>query len=94
VPEHARGQIRLECETSPRHLTVVECRAPWRDDRGPDWTRYPVARLHYTQGTGEWSLYWRDRGLKFHRYERTEPTADLQSLLDEIERDPHHTFWG
>jgi Protein of unknown function (DUF3024) len=94
VPEHARSQIRLECETAPRHLTLVECRAPWREDLGPDWSRYPIARLHYTQSNRQWTLYWRDRNLKFHRYDRTQPNPDIQILLAEVEHDPTHTFWG
>ena len=24
VPEHARHQVRVECEIAPRHLTIVE----------------------------------------------------------------------
>ncbi|HTP16323.1 MAG TPA: hypothetical protein VMK13_10855 [Streptosporangiaceae bacterium] len=27
VPEHARHQVRVECELAPRHLTIVERRA-------------------------------------------------------------------
>jgi hypothetical protein len=64
VPEHARGEIRIECDLAPRHLTICECRPPWREDFGPDWTRFPIARLHYTKTTRLWTLYWRDRNLK------------------------------
>ncbi|MGO9079707.1 MAG: DUF3024 domain-containing protein [Streptosporangiaceae bacterium] len=38
---------------------------------GTEWTQFPVARLRYTKGTGRWSLYWRDRNLRFHIYDRT-----------------------
>ena len=27
VPEHARNHVRIECEVSPRQLTIVERRA-------------------------------------------------------------------
>jgi hypothetical protein len=30
VPEHARGEISIECDLTPRHLTICECRPPWR----------------------------------------------------------------
>jgi hypothetical protein len=69
VPEHIRSEIRVECDVAPRHLTICECRPPWREDLGPDWTRFPIARLHYTRTTGLWILYWRDRNQKYHRYE-------------------------
>ncbi|WP_446220485.1 DUF3024 domain-containing protein [Micromonospora sp. IBHARD004] len=61
VPERVRDQVRIECEEAARHVTVVECRAPWRADIGPEWTRLPVARLRYTMSNGTWALYYRDR---------------------------------
>ena len=88
VPEHARDQVRVECDIGPRHLTIVECRPPWRQGIGPEWTRFPIARLRYTQATNMWTLYWRDRNLRFHRYDQLEPSPDISVLLREIERDP------
>ena len=64
VPEHARHQVRVECEVAPRHLTIVERRAPWREDFGPEWTAFPIARLRYTAADKSWTLYWRDRNLR------------------------------
>ena len=29
-----------------------------------------IARLRYTKAAKCWSLYWRDRNLRFHRYDR------------------------
>ena len=43
VPDHARHQVRVECEVEPRRLTIVERRAPWHPDVGPEWTRFPIA---------------------------------------------------
>jgi Protein of unknown function (DUF3024) len=63
VPEQVRDEVRVECDVAPRHLTICECRPPWREDFGPDWTRFPIARLHYTKTTRLWTLYWRDRNL-------------------------------
>ena len=45
VPEHALNQVRVECDVAPRDLTIVECRAPWREDFGPEWSRFPITRL-------------------------------------------------
>lgn len=57
VPEHARCQVRVECDVAARHLTIVERRAPWREDFGPEWTSVPIARLRYTAATKTWTLY-------------------------------------
>ena len=79
VPEHMRGEIRLECDVAPRHLTICECRPPWREDFGPDWTRFAIARLHYTRSTGLWTLYWRDHNLKYHRYNHSTPAPQSKT---------------
>ena len=79
VPEHARHQVRVECEVAPRHLTIVERRAPWREDFGPEWTAFPIARLRYTAADKSWTLYWRDRNLRFHLYEPMAPSPSRRS---------------
>ncbi len=94
VPEHARHQVRVECETAPRHLTIIERRAPWREDLGPEWTSFPIARLRYTATSMSWTLYWRDRHLRFHRYQPLTPTHRVEDLLAELDRDPTYIFWG
>ncbi|MER7441286.1 DUF3024 domain-containing protein [Micromonospora avicenniae] len=94
VPERVQDQVRVECDVDARHLTVVECRAPWRPAENSGWTRLPVARLRYTQRTSTWTLCYRDRNLRFHRYDLTPPTPDVGKLLDELDRDPTAIFWG
>jgi hypothetical protein len=94
VPAHARDQIRMECDIAPRHLTILECRPPWREDFGPEWTRFPIARLRYTKASKTWSLFWRDRNLQFHEYDRVAPSPHTEDLLQEIARDPTAIFWG
>jgi hypothetical protein len=94
VPAHVRDQIKVECDVTPRHLTIVECRPPWREDMSAEWTRFPIARLYYTKATRQWSLYWRDRHLRFHVYDRITPSPRIDDLLQEIDRDPTAIFWG
>ena len=94
VPEHVRDEVRVEADVAGRHLTIVECRAPWRADFGPEWTRFPIARLRYSKVTRLWSLYWRDRNLKFHEYDRVPASASVDELLAEVDRDPTAIFWG
>ena len=94
VPEHLRDEVRVECDVAPGHLTICECRPPWREDFGPDWTRFPIARLHYTKTTGLWTLYWRDRNQKYHRYEPLDPSRQVQDLLDYLDDRADPIFWG
>lgn len=81
IPEHLWDQLKIEVDVAPRHATIVEVRPSWRGEG--EKARFPVARFRYTQSTGLWSLYWRDRNLKFHEYD-IEPTPRVQDLLDYI----------
>lgn len=93
VPAKYLDQMRVECEATDRHVTIFESRPPW-DGRGEEWIQWPVARLRYTGTTGLWSLYWRDRNLKFHEYTRTKPTKNVKTLLDYIDSRVDPIFWG
>ena len=94
VPEHARHQVRVECQVAARHLTIVELRAPWQEDTGQAWTSFPIARMRYTAAEKSWTLYWCDRNLRFHLYDLLAPTNRVDDLLTEIDRDPTSIFWG
>ncbi|MDR1266173.1 MAG: DUF3024 domain-containing protein [Propionibacteriaceae bacterium] len=54
---------------------MFETRPDWRC--GPDWTDFPIARLRYTAGTEQWTIYWRDRNLKFHKSDCKQPTKNI-----------------
>lgn len=94
VPPHALHQVRIEAEVSDRSVTVVECRAPWREDYGPEWTRRGIARLRFTAKYHHWTLYWSDRNQRWHRYDPIGPSPDVLAMLDELDRDPTSIFWG
>ena len=95
IPPHTRTEVRIELDVDPRSVTILECRPPWDPElMGPEWTRSPVARLRYTRSRREWPLYWPDRHSRFHLYDRTPPTGDVRTLLEEIDRDPTSIFWG
>ena len=84
----------MEVMVRGRSVTIVECRAPWRADIGPAWTRFPIAQLRFEPTVARWTLYWRDRNLRWHRYDRIDSASHVDSLLAEIEADPTAIFWG
>jgi hypothetical protein len=94
VPPRARHQVRLEVEVQGTAVTIVEHRAPWSPEIGPEWTRLPIARLRYSPTHAAWTLFWRDRNLLWHRYDRMDPAAHVEPLLTEIDSDPTAIFWG
>ncbi len=92
VPSHARDQVRLETVVRGSAITIIERRAPWRDDLGPEWSRRKVAQLRYDHGS--WTLYWADRNGRWLPYPDLDPSPRLDDLLAEIDRDPAGAFWG
>lgn len=94
TPPEYRDEMRVEVDETQRGLTILECRPPWSDDIGPEWSRMPIARLGYVKKRNEWTLYWVDRNDKAHRYDLVEPTQHVVELLAEIDADPTCIFWG
>jgi hypothetical protein len=94
LPDAARDKIRYEVDLTATTVTILECRPPWRPDYGPNWTRFPIVRLRYTKTRRQWSLYWRDRNLRFHLYELAPASSSVEDLLAEVDLDPTGIFWG
>jgi hypothetical protein len=93
IGEHI-DELRVEMDVATRAITILECRPPWRDDLGSEWTRQEIARTRCANSTGAWTIYWPDRHSKFHRYEDLDPTPTIDRLLAEIDADPICILWG
>jgi hypothetical protein len=95
VPEEHRHEARVECSRRGNSITIVERRPPWNPELiGPDWTSTKVAQLRMDPSSGRWSLYCSDRNGRWWRYDPVGPSASVDPLLAEIERDPTGIFWG
>ena len=87
-PDHIRHQFRIEVTVRGRTVTILQ-----HELLIDDWPDLMVARLKFDPEAREWSLFWPDRNSKFHRYQDLAP-GSVDTLLDEIERDPTGIFWG
>ncbi|TVT23219.1 DUF3024 domain-containing protein [Amycolatopsis rhizosphaerae] len=72
-------------------MTILEVRAPWREDFGPDWTRRPVAQLRYDGS--HWRLYWPDRNTRWHLIDDIPAQTSPGPLLSEMDV-PGRAFFG
>ena len=93
VPADLLNRVRVEATTRGRTVTIVECRPPWREDIGGDWTRQPIAQLRYDDASKLWTLYWPDRNARWHVFDLIDP-GSVSELLEEIELDRTSIFWG
>ncbi len=93
VPQRLRGEIRVECDITARHLTICECRPPWRDDLGPEWTRFPIARLHHQDHRPLDAVLARPEP-EVPPLPAPGPQPRVQDLLDYLDKHADPIFWG
>lgn len=89
-----RDQIRIEVDEGPHSLTLYECRPPWREDFGPEWSRVGFARLTFTRVGDDWFLECTDGRGGFRPYAYADPTSNVSELLAAIDDDAVGIFWG
>ena len=92
VPIMVRDKVVLQYRIH-RHDVVLFERRP-RFTNPAQWTESAVAKFRLNKTTGTWSLLWRDRNSRWHRYERCGPAPDLETLVKEVDADPTGIFWG
>jgi hypothetical protein len=93
APIEFQDQIRMEVDIRGRTVTIVECRPPWREDFGPEWSRQGVARMKFDTASKKWTLYWSDSNGRWHIFDLISP-GSIAKILKEVERDQTNIFWG
>lgn len=92
VPFAVRDQVVLQYRIARHDIVLFEKRRSHRDPE--EWTESPVVKLRFNRTRGEWSLLYRDRNQRWHRYENLDPAPRLEDLLEELDADPLAVFWG
>lgn len=93
-PGEVRSQVWVELDFTNTTVTVFECRPDWRPEEGLPPSRHPVARCRWNNDVKEWTLYWRDRNLRFHVWPGLQPQPTIAPLLAEIDDHSSGAFWG
>ena len=92
IPDHQRCRIKVFYVVRGYDVKIIETRPHYI--KSNEWTESPIARMKYDHCTLEWQLYWMRASGKWEKYAGLKPTKNLQSLVDEIDKDPHEAFWG
>ena len=88
APESVRDEVEVEARLRGDKITIVERRAPWRPDFGPEWTESKVAQIEFHPAVRTWRLFAYDRNERRVVYPFLPATRDLDGVIDELERDP------
>ena len=92
VPEAGREEVRLLFKTKGCSITLIEERPHFQ--REGLWALLPIARSRYQKTTGQWTLYRRNRSLRWFVYPNVGPARDLSELIAAVDRDTTGIFWG
>jgi hypothetical protein len=91
-PARIKDKLYFEYEVI-RHDVIIWERRPRYNDPSI-WTKSAVAKLKYDRTNRRWKLYWMRSDMKWHLYDPSSSTGDLDLLVDEVDRDPHGAFFG
>lgn len=92
--EFAEDRVRIEARRRGNTINILECRPPWHEDLGSDWTSSRVCSLVFDPRSNTWSLFARDRNDRRLDYPGIGPCSSVRPLLAEVEADPTGIFWG
>lgn len=88
VPSEHDDKIRLEYRVRGNTITIYECRLPWREDFGPDWTSMRICSMQWDPERRRWTLYARNRNDRRLDYPFIDPASSVMPLLRELENVP------
>lgn len=92
IPPHARDQIKLLYKIRGNDVNIIESRPYWQDNT--IWTEMPIAKIRYLPEEMSWQLLWVRANGKWQKYPNLQPCKDLSRIIQEIDEDPLHVFWG
>ncbi|MFW5873712.1 MAG: DUF3024 domain-containing protein [Bacillota bacterium] len=92
IPERVKDQIKLDYKIRGKSVTLVEKRPHYQDSE--EWVAIKIAQFRFNPDNNNWSLYWWRHTGSWYKYDNIKPTKDFQKLIEEIDEDPTHIFWG
>lgn len=87
-----KHNIRLMYEIEHHTVTIYEERPRWNDPSS--MIKYGKARFRFSRNTGLWTIFWMRANLKWNVFPPIHPTHSLQELVDEVDKDSYHAFFG
>ena len=91
-PIDLSDELRTVYLVKGHDVTVYEERPRW--SKPQEWTSEGIARFKYDRKQNIWKLYWMRQDLKWHLYEPFPESTTIETLVVEVDKDPHGAFFG
>ncbi len=85
-------KLRLEYRVKAHDVVLFEVRPRW--DGSPGTMENLVAKFKFIRTRSVWQLLWQRQDLKWHGYEPFLESRDVESLVEEVVKDPYGCFFG
>ncbi len=90
--ESVREQLDIGYTYNGKSLEIQEIRPQWNDPSIIH--RYSVAKATFIKSRKLWKLYWKRASGKWESYEPKPEVISIEAVLETIEEDAYHCFWG
>ena len=91
-PEELRDQVDLGYSFINHVLIIFEIRSRWNNPL--EKFDSPIAKARYITSQNIWKLYWMRASGKWEPYEPKPEVRTVGRLLNIIDEDKFHCFWG
>ena len=91
-PVHVRKEFDIGFRVDNQSVYIFERRKDWRDKTL--YHEIENAKLTWVKTQKVWKIYWMRQDLKWHRYEPSPTTKNIEAAVEVIMNDQHSCFWG
>ncbi len=87
-----RSDLDISFRVTGQSFEIFEIRPQWNDPTKK--IEASIAKATFVKSRQTWKLYWMRADMKWHLYEPFPASDSLEKILEAIEKDSHHCFWG
>jgi hypothetical protein len=91
-PPELRDKVDIRAHIKKSEVTLVSVHPAYDDETRK--VQHPFAKARWVGTQKVWRLYWMRADLRWHAYQPLPEARRLESLLAEVDRDPHCCFFG
>ncbi len=91
-PEEVRDQVDRSFRVEQQSIVIYEIRARW--NQPSEKQEINIAKATYVPSRKIWEIQWQRADLRWHSYEPLPEVGSIAEFIEELEEDPHCSFWG
>jgi hypothetical protein len=91
-PPHIRPKLDLGFRITGQSVEIFSVRPRW--NKPDERSEQSIAKATFVRTSGTWRVFWQRADLKWHRYEPAPEVSDIESFLEQVDKDECSCFFG